>query len=199
MNKTLLAKIISYQFIPPVMNVVIFVLIAFEIERSYKLLIIFSSLIFGFVFPILTFIILRRKNKIVNDDATVKEERTIPYLYGIVFSLLGTCLVFFGGPSLLAVLLWLAYFVNSTILIIVNKFWKISAHTMGVAIPLGASFVLMGAYPFIFVIVLLLVAWARKELGVHTMLQLIAGAIVGFFVTYLLVPYLYNQLILSPL
>ncbi|MEE9432110.1 MAG: hypothetical protein V3V16_13760, partial [Melioribacteraceae bacterium] len=184
---------------PPVMNVVIFVLFAFRFGQTEKLLVIFSSLIFGFILPIVTFIILRRKNKIVNDDATIKEERTIPYLYGIVFSLCGMSLLFFGGASLVTVLLWSAYFVNSTILIVVNKFWKISAHTMGVAIPLGASFVLGGALSIVLGVILLLVAWARYELKVHTIPQLIVGAFVGFITTYLLVPNLYNQLILSPL
>jgi membrane-associated phospholipid phosphatase len=186
MNTKLIAKIISYQFIPPVMNVIIFILFAIKIEQSDKmLLVILSSLVFGLILPIIIIVILRMKGKLSNNDATIKEERTIPYLYAIGFSLLGTSLLYFGGASTFPITLWVAYFLNSSIIIVINKFWKISAHTLGVAIPLGASFVLSGAWIVVFGVILLIVAWARYELKVHTITQLIAGAFVGFIITYL--------------
>lgn len=173
------------------MNVIIFILFALEIEQSNKfLLVVLSSLVFGLILPTTTFIILRKKGKVVNNDATIKEERTIPYMYGIAFSLIATSLLYFTEATSLSILLWFSYFANSTILIIINKYWKISAHTMGVAIPLGASFVLSGAWSTIFGIILLLVAWARYELKVHSISQLAAGAFVGFTVTFILLNFI---------
>ena len=194
MNTKQLAKIISYIFIPPLMNFVIFVLLAVKIELTEKrFLVIGTALILGLILPLVTFIILRKKGKIVNDDATIKEERTIPYLYGIVFSIFATLILFFGKANNLAVMLWFSYLFNSIILIVVNKYWKISAHTMGVAIPLGASFFICTNFTYVLLIILLLVAWARNELKVHTIPQIIAGAFVGFTVTYIL---LHNSYIL---
>lgn len=190
MNTKKIAKIISYIFIPPLMNLVIFSLFANQIESTQKTLVFISSLIFGLVLPIATFIILRKNGKVINDDATIKEERTVPYLYGIGFSLLGTSLLFFAEASNLSILLWLSYLVNSIILIVINKYWKISAHTMGIAIPLGASFMLNGAWLIIFAFILILVAWARYELKVHSISQLTAGAFVGFTITYILLNFI---------
>jgi len=190
MNSKKIAKIISYIFIPPLMNLVIFSLFAHQIEPTQKTLVFISSLVFGLVLPLVIIIILLKTGKLSNDDATVKEERTVPYLYGIGFSLFGTSLLFFSETSNLSMLLWLSYLVNSIILIVINKYWKISAHTMGVAIPLGASFVLNGAWPIIFGTILLLVAWARFEIKVHSISQLAAGAFVGFTVTFILLNFI---------
>ncbi|MCP5062341.1 MAG: hypothetical protein GY936_07760 [Ignavibacteriae bacterium] len=190
LNSNKIAKIISYIFIPPLMNLVIFSLFANQIEPIQKTLVFVSSIVFGLVLPLVTIIILLKSGNLSNDDATIKEERTVPYLYGIGFSLLGTSLLCFIEASNLSILLWFSYFVNSIILIVINKYWKISAHTMGIAIPLGASFVLSGAWSIIFGIILLLVAWARYELKVHSISQLVVGAFVGFTVTYVLLNFI---------
>jgi len=187
MNKNRIAKILSYIFIPPVMNVVIFILFALKIEQTNnRFYVILSAIIFGFLLPLTTFIILRKQGKIVDDDATIKEERTVPYLFGIFFSVLAIVLLNYFKVSESSVLLWISYFVNSIVLISVNKIWKISAHSMGAAIPFAASLLLGSIYPLVFAIILLLVACARYELKVHTMPQIITGAFVGFIITFLL-------------
>jgi membrane-associated phospholipid phosphatase len=187
MNTKQIAKIISYIFIPPLMNFIIFILLTVKVEVPEKRFwVIGTAFIFGLLFPIVTFIILRKKGKIVNDDATIKEERTIPYLYGILFSIIATVILFLNNANILAVLLWFSYLFNSIILIIVNKYWKISAHAMGVAIPLAASFFICDTFIYVLFFILLLVAWARYELKVHTVPQIISGAIVGFSITFIL-------------
>ena len=191
MNNKLLAKIFSYIFIPPMMNLIIFILFAGKLESEEGGMIVFtSSLFFGFLLPIITFIFLRKKGKVVNNDATIKEERTIPYLYGIVYSSAATIFLYFNQVNELSTLLWLSYLLNSIFIILINKSWKISAHAMGAAIPFGASFILGGVYPIIFGIILLLIAWARYELRVHTILPIIAGSFLGFTVTYSLLSYI---------
>ncbi len=187
MNTNRIAKILSYIFIPPVMNIAIFILLAFKLEEEGKQqYVILSAIIFGFLLPLATFIILRKKGKIVDDDATIKEERTVPYLFGISFSILAIIFLYYFEISELSVLLWISYFFNSIVLIAVNKYWKISAHAMGAAIPFSASTLFGGLYSLVFGIVLLLVSWARYKLKVHTVAQIIAGAFVGFIITFLL-------------
>ncbi len=187
MNTNRIAKNLSYIFIPPVMNIAIFILLAFKLEEEGKQqYVILSAIIFGFLLPLATFIILRKKGKIVDDDATIKEERTVPYLFGISFSILAIIFLYYFEISELSVLLWISYFFNSIVLIAVNKYWKISAHAMGAAIPFSASTLFGGLYSLVFGIVLLLVSWARYKLKVHTVAQIIAGAFVGFIITFLL-------------
>ena len=187
MNTKQIAKIISYLFIPPVMNLFIFLLFSNKFENSEKGIIVFlSALIFGFILPIVTFIILRKKGKVIDNDATIKEERTVPYLYGIGFSVLAILLLYISKTSLHSFLLWEAYLINSVVLIIVNKYWKISAHAMGAAIPLGAAMFLNNMWISIFFIILLLVGWSRYKLKVHTLGQIIGGSFVGCVITYFL-------------
>ena len=84
-----ISKIISYLFVPPVLNFLIFIYFSIYFEQQKKWISIFISFALGLVIPVFTFINFRKKGKIVNDDATIKEERTIPYIYAILYTLLG--------------------------------------------------------------------------------------------------------------
>jgi len=186
-NKKYIAKIISYLFIPPAMNLFIFLLYSNRYDNGQKgIAVILSALIFGFILPIVTFIILRKKGKVIDNDATIKEERTVPYLYGIGFSLLAILFLHISKTSSQSIILWEAYLINSIVLVIVNKYWKISAHAMGAAIPLGAAMLLNNIWIAIFFIILLLVGWSRYKLKVHTLPQIIGGSFVGYAITYFL-------------
>ena len=186
-NTKYIAKIISYLFIPPAMNLFIFLLYSNRYDNGQKgIAVILSALIFGFILPIVTFIILRKKGKVIDNDATIKEERTVPYLYGIGFSLLARLFLYISTTSSQSIVLWEAYLINSIVLIIVNKYWKISAHTMGAAIPLGAAMLLNNIWIAGFFIILLLVGWSRYKLKVHTLPQIIGGSFAGYAITYFL-------------
>lgn len=187
MNLTSFAKIISYLFVPPFLNLAIFIIYSLQFENpSGKIYSIISSLLFGVLLPITVFIKLRKKGKILNDDATIKEERTVPYIYGILFSMAALVLTALLKLNVYILLLWMIYLVCSILLININHFWKISAHTMGASIPLGASIILSPTFIYIFAIILIMVGFARYVLKVHTISQIIAGALVGFTTTYIL-------------
>lgn len=183
-----IAKIISYLFVPPITNFLIFIYYSNYYGKNsqiwYSVLI---SFFFGLTIPIFTFIHFRRKGKIINDDATVKEERTVPYIYSIFFTLSG---VIISGALYLnkeIIMLWMIYVITSIMIININRFWKISAHAMGAAIPLGAAVIINEVY--IFLVILLLVSWSRFYLKVHTITQIIAGAVLGFLTSFLLLKY----------
>ena len=132
----------------------------------------------------------RRRGKIVNDDATIKEERTLPYIYAIGFSTLGVILSSIFGLSEKIIMLWMVYLVNSILIININRFWKISAHAMGAAMPLGAL-IIVGSETLFLVsfLILMLVSFSRLFLKVHTFIQVLAGAAAGFLVSFLLLNY----------
>ena len=188
MNLNQTAKIISYLFVPPFLNLVIFIYYSLNYEENSKLIYsIIISLLFGVIFPILTFVYFRKKGKILNNDATVKEERTVPYIYGIIYTLLGVIISGFFELNPSIILLWMSYLICSIALININRFWKVSAHSMGAAIPLGASF-FIGELPIFFAI-LILVSWSRFYLKVHSFAQIVAGAFIGFGITFILIKY----------
>ena len=176
MNKKL-ASYSSYLLAPPFMNFLLFLILSGKSERPEFMLGI--SFLFGVFLPVLVFIYLRKKKRIVNDDATVKEERTLPYLIGAVFCLVAAGIFYYSKIESLFVNLWIVYFITSLTITIINKYWKISAHAMGEAIPLGVLLYLGNGFSLLFLIFLIIIMWARLTLRVHTVAQVFWGAVAG--------------------
>jgi membrane-associated phospholipid phosphatase len=132
---------------------------------------------------------MRRRGRIVDVDATVKEERTLPYAVGILFSLAALIILYLFGSHSMIIGLWAAYILNSGVLLLINKTWKMSAHAMGVAIPFAALLFIGNLAAVILFFILILVCWSRIKLGVHTLSQVTLGSLSGMLFT-LLVYYL---------
>jgi len=191
MNSTFFAKYISYIFIPPFLNLAILTIFSLKLEEyPNNLLSIINSLVLAVILPITIFHKLRKKGKIVNNDAIIKEERYIPYIYGIFLTLIALLISALFQFHIYTRMLWMVYLICSILLININHYWKISAHTMGAAIPLGAGLIFNSTFTFTFLIVLLLAGLSRLILKVHTTWQIIAGGIVGFLVSFFLINYL---------
>ncbi|MCK7524460.1 MAG: hypothetical protein MZV64_45960 [Ignavibacteriales bacterium] len=135
-----LARIISTVFVPPSFTIIIFTIFAFQLESesSKQAATILIALVFGFIAPIVLFLILRKKGKLADQDASIKEERTIPFLIAIVFYLIGLMLMIKYQLNIISIAFWFCYISNTLITIFINKFWKISAHAMGAAGPFAA-------------------------------------------------------------
>lgn len=191
MNLTKPAKYISYLFIPPVMNLFIFTIFSINLENAPKSYYgILISLVFGLLLPLLAIFYFRKKGIISNNDATIKEERYIPYIYAIIFSLAGILFTAILNLHNNLIMLWQVYLLTSIIIININKIWKISAHTMGASIPVGALLFLGNLQLLIIAILLLsLVFLSRLLLKVHTFMQVLTGSIIGFLTTYILLKY----------
>lgn len=181
------ARKLSTLFVPPTLSLFTFSYLGLHLEASFNksVLVLGATLVLTFLLPIVFFIIMLKKKRIVNQDAEMKEERTIPFLFGLSLLLLGYLLLWFNNVQPLILALWFSYISNMAVIILINKFWKISIHAMGIAGPL-AMFVFMGnwiAYPLL--IILFLVGWSRINLKCHTFAQVIAGGIFGFLSTFL--------------
>lgn len=184
--KTKIAKIISYLFIPPVNLLVTFIILSNQIyiEPELKLNTILIALIFGFILPISVFIYLRKKGRIINDEATKKEERTLPYAIGIGLAIIAIILSVLLELHTFILALWFSYITIQGVMLIVNLYWKISAHLIGVGIPLAAMFFLFQSDVLILFVIPILVGWARLTLKVHTLTQIFAGFLLGVLPTY---------------
>ena len=188
MNKTdKLARIISTLFVPPSFTIIIFTIFSFTLEtestkRAATLLVAF---LFGFIAPIILFILLRKRNKIVDLDASLKEERTIPFLISTVFYVAGLILLIYFKVNLISIAFWFCYISNTLFTVLINRYWKISAHAMGAAGPLAAITYTFGPISLIFSLLIILVGWSRIKLRVHTFSQVLVGILFAFFSTYL--------------
>jgi membrane-associated phospholipid phosphatase len=182
-----LARIISTLFVPPSFTIIVFTLFAFtfEFEPLKRLVTILVAFIFGFTAQIVLFLFFRRKGKIIDLDASVKEERTTPFLISVGFYLSGLIILIIFKVNIVSIAFWFCYISNTLITIIINKHWKISAHAMGASGPLAAITYVFGPAALVFSLVIFFVGWARIQLNVHNFLQVLAGILFAFASTYL--------------
>ncbi len=87
--------------------------------------------------------------------------------------------------NIISIAFWFCYISNTFITIIINKYWKISAHAMGAAGPFAAIIFSFGWIGFVMLPIVLLVGWSRIELKCHTLAQVVAGIILAFCSVYL--------------
>jgi len=184
--KIKLAKIISYIFVPPVSLMIIFIIIANQIyiDTRLKFMTLVIAAMFGFILPVFVFLFLRKNGKIINDDATLKEERTVPFLIGIGLAIIALIFSYFHELHSLILGLWISYILIQIVVVLINLNWKISAHLVGIGIPY-ATFIFLFKTEFSYVLFIpILIGWARLTLKVHTPLQIVAGFLLGTIPTY---------------
>jgi membrane-associated phospholipid phosphatase len=140
---------------------------------------------FGFILPIEMFIAFRRRGLITDIDARVKEERTFPFSLSIIFYCLGLIILIYFQINIVSLAFWFCYISNTLLIIFINKSWKISAHMMGAAGPFAALLFVFGYAALPFIVILILIGWARIKLKCHNLSQVLAGALLAFVPTYL--------------
>lgn len=185
--KNKFARIISTIFVPPSFTIIVYLIFAFTIETTVQesLTVFLVALIFGFILPIAMFVLMRKKKMISDNDAMIKDQRTLPYLIAIIFYLVGLIILIFAEVSRISIAFWFCYITNTIITIIINKYWKISAHSMGASGAAAALFFTFGWSSFVAMIITLLVGWSRIELKCHTISQVIAGILLAFISVYI--------------
>ncbi|GJQ64481.1 MAG: hypothetical protein SCALA702_35340 [Melioribacteraceae bacterium] len=189
MTKKKFARVISNIFVPPSGTLLLSLFLAsqFAVDSIQWHLIFWIGALFGFILPIVVFAILHKLGKVADVDATVKEERLLPYLAGIVLAGIASYLSSTFNLPMIVTAMWLSYALSTTFLVIINKFWKISAHAIGNFSPAA---ILFYVYPLSLVLLmplLIIILWSRLELKKHTPAQLLAGSVYGFGFTILVI------------
>lgn len=185
-NKDKLARIVSTVFVPPSFTIIIFTVFAFHLETNFTKILatILVAILFGFISPIALFLYYRKKGKIVDIDASKKEERTVPMSISLIYFIIGFIFLLFFEVSIISLAFWFCYISNTLIAIFINNKWKISAHTMGASGPIAAVTFVFGTITLFFLVITFLVGWSRIQLKCHTLEQVIAGGIFAFISTY---------------
>jgi membrane-associated phospholipid phosphatase len=156
-----------------------------ESEPTKQVITILTALVFGFISPITLFLILRKKGKLADQDASIKEERTFPFIIATGFYFIGLVLMIKYDLNIISIAFWFCYISNTVITIVINKFWKISAHAMGAAGPFAAVVFAFGWIGIILLPIVIFVGWARIELKCHFISQVAAGILLAFFAVYI--------------
>lgn len=205
-NKTLylIANILSVGFQPILMPILCLVLlyqfndsINFLHERDSILKMYILGITFTIIIPLLVFGFFFWMGWVSDVNLTKRKERVLPFFISILL---------FGGFYYFAKIdpkindfilpLLFGFIVGTLIANLITSFWKISIHALGISSTWGAVVVSSMAFddytPWLLVLLGILtfgVAWSRLWLNRHTLMQLIAGSLLGFFSTFVCAKY----------
>lgn len=188
------AKIISYIFHPLLMPTIGILLIFntntflnFSIPTPVKLATFTLLFLTTFFIPVIITLLLLNQKFISSLEMETTKERIIPYGFTIIFYFFTLYLLRQTAIPQIVINFVIASTLSIIFAFIVNFFWKISAHLIGLGGLLGATIIIginLNTPVIHYVIGIILitgfVASARLLLKAHNITQIIAGFVLGF-------------------
>ncbi|MFX1343193.1 MAG: hypothetical protein ACFFAL_10945 [Promethearchaeota archaeon] len=178
-------RIISVMLSPPAIALGTVTVFAFFSPIGTGLLQPWQSFLLGLFFivigPILPLTAMVARGKLTFDVRN-RRDRPLLYLAAILVYSIGGVVAWFYQDHIMAVLA-VAYGAVTSAIAIVSLFWKVSAHAAGVAGPITGLIWIYGLIPVPFLLLAVLVAWARWRQGLHTITQLVSGILIAMIVT----------------
>jgi hypothetical protein len=173
------AHMISEFISPPAFAILASVIFSFYSPLGLGWLYPFSSVLLGTVFfaffPFLPVIVISyRKN--ANSHYSEKRARTSFFLMALA-SYSAATVIFFATGTKIMFLPAFGYVCVTLVLMIIDVFWRISAHCAGVAGPITALLYVYGMVAVPLFLFLVPLSWARVALKEHTIGQTIGGAL----------------------
>ena len=158
-----------------------------QLGPPLSILLCFSLLAFCPFLPVLYFY----RKKVVDLYVSKKESRTPFFLIAIALYSVAA-IIFFVTNTGIMFLLALSYTFVTIILMLVNRFWKVSVHSAGVAGPVFALIFVFGVMFLPLSLLIVLVSWSRIKLKKHTFMQTLAGSLIPIAVGLVVYPVLYQ-------
>lgn len=176
-----LARLVTEVFAPAPMTALVLVVVVLHSTSTPAEALRWGALTVLFVTLVPLAYIIRgvRRRRLTDHHVGLREQRPLPLLVGIasVVALLGL-LFALGAPRELFALV-AAMAAGLLLSLLVTLAWKISVHTGVVAGVVTIVTILFGPAFLLLCLLVVLVAWARVELGDHTPAQVVAGAALG--------------------
>lgn len=174
-----LARAISNAGSPPVLTALAMGLTATTLSQPRAWLWAVLYVLIAVLTPFLYLAWLVRKGKVTDLDVQLREQRKQPLLVTLAcMGVAGLLLALGSAPSTLTVLAATSWLQVLTILGITLR-WKISVHASAAAGAGTVIWALLGS-PWPLFIGVPLIAWSRVRLRRHTLLQTVAGALLGW-------------------
>ena len=194
-RRVLLARVISRVVPAPFVNLYVALIMSYFPPKSLgphlnPLSIVLICLVLMVVLPLSPIVYQARRGK-VDLDVSTREMRLRFFMFSLVCYALAYVVYWIFQCDLMSVLA-AAYFGVTLAVMISTLRTKVSVHAAGVGGP-GAA--LLYVYGMLAVPVLALwvaVVWARTFLKQHTLLQSVAGLLIGAIVTYFVYALLYT-------
>ena len=176
-----LANWVSNVLNPPLISVLgIFLMAAFlGTPDAWRWAILFVILVV--IVPTLYVYWLLKRGKIETFHIPNRQNRKGVYLVIILSNVVGVVVMLVLGAPFLLLAFGVMGVMQSTLLFLINMYWKISGHTTAIS---GLSVFIVAAlgwsmYPVLMIVPL--VAWARIRTHSHSFWQTVAGVMTGSF------------------
>jgi membrane-associated phospholipid phosphatase len=182
-----LARILSTIFNPFLTALALFVILAHASARNTVDFwwLLFLSTFFTSIGPMLYVFWLYGSDRISDLDMSVRHEREAVFGAFVVFYLLGAIVMWLVHAPRLMIAAMAAYTLSTLVVQYITRYWKISTHAIGITAPLVALTLLYGSQTLPFLVLIPMVCWARVYLKAHTLMQVIAGAVLATVSTVL--------------
>lgn len=198
-----IAKIISIIFHPllmptylitVLMNLNIFFALMIPHDAKWKIIVL--VLITSAIFPMIILYGMYRLKLVKSLTVESREERLYPYIATTIFFFLSCYLIWQINISPVYYYCLLGASILALFTLLINIFWKISAHTIAIGgvlgIFIGLQSVLLIDLLWLIVIIIFIggaIGFARLRAGSHTQAQIYMGYVIGFLTTFLLILY----------
>jgi membrane-associated phospholipid phosphatase len=173
-----LARWISLVGSPPVLFASMILWAAVLVDALWQETAVY--LILTLALPLAYIVYLVQQGKATDLDVSVRQQRIIPMFVSLAGAAVGW--LYFEAilsPQLLT-LLATAHVITSLIIAIITIFWKISVHSITSASTAVFLWAMTGS-PMVFLIIPMII-WSRVYLRRHSLLQTIAGGMLGIVV-----------------
>jgi len=185
---TTLAHLISNTIHPIVLPIISFwILMQFgfgePVTNRYVYLLVVT--VFCTLIPTIVVIVLKKMGKVNDYDISKRENRTLPFLIGVVGYFIGALTLYLLNAPPIIVGFMLCYAINTVFIFFITLVWKISVHVTSLGGPIAAMTYVFGLQSLWLLLLMLPLAWARVHLKAHTPMQTIAGGSLGFAATLL--------------
>jgi membrane-associated phospholipid phosphatase len=180
-----LARILSTIFNPFLTALALFVILALigakDTFEFWRLL--FISTFFTSIGPMLYVFWLYASDRISDLDMSVRTEREMVFTTFVIFDFFGATALWLVHAPRLMIAAMLGYLVSTLVVQYITRYWKISTHALGITAPLAALTLIYGRQPLPFMVLIPMVCWARVYLRAHTIMQVVAGAVLAIATT----------------
>ncbi len=179
------ARLISIVLSPVTISLPFIALVALSSHESNVLLSAALTLFFLTFGPTIYIIMGVRSGKFTDVDVSVRSQRTGPFLFSILSSLLGFFVLdsIHGSKNLESVLLITV--ISGILLMIITFWWKISMHASSLSGVVTMLSILYGKIMLPAFLLVLLVSWSRVVLRRHTIAQVTIGSLVSIVLSWL--------------
>ncbi len=182
------ARLVSNVLAPAPVSIPMIVLVSFYQARSVVSALAYASLalLFLSIGPFGYVLVGVRLGKLSDVDVSRRNERTGPFIFGLISVCLGwLVMVLIHAPAILVTCLIITA-VSGLVMLLTTLRWKISIHASSLAGVATMLTVLYGAVMLPTFGLLILVNWSRVVLRRHTIGQVITGSLLSITLTTLI-------------